>query len=141
MCDGRCAPKSSDGLAIYRPMVWKRIGSQPTGEARGLIAAAEANPDRAIELLEEATRRYFVSSYGDEAAYQFGLLLLDRGEFVGATQVLEKLLNEYKNPSMSKNDIQLRLAVAKAGLGERDNGPGRYRQYSPTRTSVYSVAA
>src|SRR4051794_27480987 len=63
------------------------------GEAQGLLAAA--GPDKEEEALSQVVRRFFLSSQGDDAAYKLGCLALDRHDFVGASRLFAKVLDEH----------------------------------------------
>lgn len=99
----------AEGLAQYRIVA--------DGPARTLLAAASG--EREESALEEVVRRYFVSSVGDDAAWRLGCLLLDRHDFVGAGRVFEKILAVHPDPTMSREDVMLRLAVCQARSGNR----------------------
>jgi len=98
------------GLRMYR--LFK------DGEAQALLAAAKT-PQRREEALSAVVRRFFLSSYGDDAAFELACRQMDRGEFVGASRMLTKILDQYPDPSVAESEILLRLAVSQAQLGER----------------------
>lgn len=93
------------------------------GEAQAILAAA--TPDKEEEALSQVVRRFFLSSLGDDAAYKLGCLALDRYDFVGASRMFSKVLDEHPDPSVSKADLLLRLAVAAGRVGDRD-GANKY---------------
>src|SRR5688572_4855127 len=78
------------------------------GEAQALIAAA--GPDKEEDALSQVLRRFFMSSLGDDAAYKLGCVALDRHDFVGASRLFTKVLEEHPDPSMPRSDLLLRLA-------------------------------
>jgi len=86
-------------------------------EAQALIAAGGSEGEEAA--LSQVVRRFFLSSLGDDAAYKLACLALDRHDFVGASRLLNKILESHPDPSISKADIVLRLAVASAHMQDR----------------------
>ena len=97
------------GLKTYRLQV--------DGNAQAVLASG-AGPRRE-EALSNVVRKYFLSSFGDDAAFELACLSMDRGEFIGASRLLQKILDGYPDPSVSRGEILLRLAVAHARLGDR----------------------
>jgi outer membrane protein assembly factor BamB len=87
------------------------------GEAQAILAAAFTSAKREAALAE-IVRRYFLSSLGDDAALELAALQLDRLDFIGASRLLSKVLDEYPNPTVSRADLLMRLAVANARLGD-----------------------
>jgi len=86
------------------------------GEAQAVLADSEGKTQE--ELLSQVARRFFLSSQGDDAAYRLACLALDRHDFVGAGRWLTKVLEEHPDPSMSRDDLLLRLAVAHGKVGD-----------------------
>jgi outer membrane protein assembly factor BamB len=86
------------------------------GEAQAILAAVAAS--RREAALAEIVRRYFLSSLGDDAALELAALQLDRLDFIGASRLLSKVLDEYPQPSVARADLLARLAVANARLGD-----------------------
>jgi outer membrane protein assembly factor BamB len=105
------------------------------GEAQAVLADKEGKSEE--ELLSEVARRFFLSSQGDDAAYRLACMSLDRHDFVGAGRWLAKVLNEHPDPSMSKDDLLLRLAVAHGKVGDVDAAERvlALLEKSPTRPS------
>jgi outer membrane protein assembly factor BamB len=97
------------GLKTYRLQV--------DGNAQATLAAG-AGPRRE-EALSNVVRKYFLSSFGDDAAFELACLSMDRGEFIGASRLLAKILAGYPDPSVPRNEILLRLVVAHSRLGDR----------------------
>lgn len=108
-----------EGLRIYR--------ISADGEAQAILAAGK---DREEEALAEVVRKYFVSSFGDDAAYKLGCYALDRGDFVGAGRLFAKVIEEHPDPSVSLADAWLRLAVAAAHVGDADSAAKALEQVS-----------
>ena len=86
------------------------------GEARAILASATGNQRESA--LAEVVRRYFLSSLGDDAALELASLQLDRLDFIGASRLLTKVLEEYPRPSVPRSELLARLAVANARLGD-----------------------
>lgn len=87
------------------------------GEAQALIAAGGSAGEEAA--LAQVVRRFFLSSLGDDAAFKLACLALDRHDFVGASRLLNKILDRHPDPSIPKTDILLRLAVTSAHMQDR----------------------
>ena len=100
----------AEGLKVYRLTA--------DGEAQAILAAGEG--DRLEESLVQVTRRYFLSSHGDDAAFKLACLRMDRYDFVGSSRLLAKILEEYPDPSVPREQILARLAVASARVGDRE---------------------
>lgn len=100
----------AEGLHVYRLTA--------DGEARGLMAITESAERETA--LAELVRRFFLSSYGDDAAYELGCALLDRCEFIAASRLFTKILNDHPDPSVPKEHVLLRLALANARLGDSE---------------------
>jgi outer membrane protein assembly factor BamB len=111
----RLADLPKIALATYR--------IRADGEAQALLSAAE--PDKEEDALTQVVRRFFMSSVGDDAAYRLGCLALDRYDFVGASRMFSKVLEEHPDPSIPRTDLLLRLAVAAGRVGDRD-GANKY---------------
>jgi outer membrane protein assembly factor BamB len=88
------------------------------GEAQAVLSAAGAEKEE--DALAEVVRRFFLSSLGDDAAYKLGCLALDRYDFIGASRLFAKVLEEHPDPSMPRSELLIRLAVAAGRVGDRD---------------------
>lgn len=88
------------------------------GEAQALLAQAEG--ENGETQLGKIVRRYFMSSFGDDAAYQLACIALDRHDFVGARRLLERVLHEHPDASVPRGALLLRHAVAAARSGDLD---------------------
>lgn len=86
-------------------------------EVVGMLA--RVTPENESEILGQIVRRFFLSEQGDDAAYRIACRALDRGDFVLATRMFLKVLDEHPDPSISKGDLQLRLAIAAGKLGDK----------------------
>jgi len=96
-----------EGLRIYRVTA--------DAEAKEILAAGAENREAA---LAEVVRRFFLSSIGDDAAYELACRQLDRYDFVGARRLLSKIIEEHPDPSIPREQVMLRLAVANARVGD-----------------------
>src|SRR5438477_397859 len=96
------AVMKADGLTTYR--------LSADGEAQAVLdAAAPGQRDRALEAV---VRRFFLSSYGDQAAYELGCLSMDRGDWAAARRLLLKVTQQYPDPKVDRGRALSRLAVA-----------------------------
>lgn len=68
--------------------------------------------------LREGIRRYFLSSYGDEAVFALALLRLDAGRPGESVQLLARL-EEHPDPSIDRRRLLAARAVAAARAGQR----------------------
>ena len=89
-----------------------RVNTDP--EARSLLAAATGDLREAA--LAEVVRKYFLSSVGDEAAFELACLQLERQEYAAGLRLLKKLTS-YPQSEISPANVLLRLAVAQARIG------------------------
>ncbi|MFQ5730401.1 MAG: PQQ-binding-like beta-propeller repeat protein [Planctomycetaceae bacterium] len=96
-----------DGLRTYR--------LKADGEARALLSG---DSDRREEALSAVVRRFFLSSYGDDAAFELACRKMDRSEFVGASRMLLKVLHDYPDSNIARDELLMRLAVAQARVGD-----------------------
>lgn len=96
------------GLDLYR--------LRADGEARALIAGS--NAETRERALANVVRKYFISKHGDDAAFELACRKMDRGEFIGASRLFEKVLTEYPDSDVGKDEILRRLAVAQARVGD-----------------------
>ena len=86
------------------------------GEARAILRRAGAE-GREVALAE-VVRRYFLSSQGDDAAFELACLKLDRFEFLPAARLLLKLRSAYPDSEIAKEEVTVRLLAANARLGD-----------------------
>lgn len=101
----------AEGLAAYRV--------RADAEAKEIMAQASGPTD--INALNKVVRQYFVSSLGDEAAYDLGCIYLDRYDFIGARRMFEKVVRQHPDPSMSLDDLYTRIALCQSFLGDVDS--------------------
>lgn len=99
-----------NGLQVYR--------ISADGKAKGLMPGSPAEASE--ESLNKLVRLYFMSSIGDDAAYELGCRALDRRDFVSASRLFSKILNEHPDPSVDKGELLVRSAIASGNLGDRE---------------------
>lgn len=99
-----------NGLQVYR--------ISADGKARALMPGDAADADE--DSLSKLVRLYFMSSIGDDAAYELGCRALDRRDFVAASRMFSKILNEHPDPSVEKNEVLIRAAIAAGNLGDTE---------------------
>ena len=99
---------SPDGLNAYRVAA--------DAAAREILAQSQGDYD--LDTLNQIVERYFLSSFGDDAAYQLGCIYLDNHDFVGAARLLRKIAERYPDPSVPLSDVWLRIAIAYIYIGD-----------------------
>ncbi|MDX1944384.1 MAG: PQQ-binding-like beta-propeller repeat protein [Pirellulaceae bacterium] len=104
-------------LARLPPLALQTYRVSADGEAQAILAAAGAGQEE--EALATVVRRYFLSSHGDDAAYELACLALDRHDFVGASRLLSRILERHPDPSIPASELWLRMAVASARMGDK----------------------
>ncbi len=87
-------------------------------DAKAILAAAKDGQDS--QALGRVVGNYFVSSVGDDAAFQLGCLNLDRYDFVGALRLFQKLIDRYPDSDVPPDQVHLRIALCHAFLGNAD---------------------
>lgn len=97
-----------EGLAAYRVLA--------DAEAKEILAAANGEHD--VVALNQVVRNYFLSSLGDDAAFELGCLYLDQFDFTGARRMFEKIIQNYPDPSVPLDQVQLRIALCQSYLGQ-----------------------
>ncbi len=97
-----------EGLAAYRVMA--------DAQAKEILAAATGPQDTLA--LNQVVRLYFISSLGDDAAFQLGCIYLDQFDFAGARRMFEKILNHYPDSSIPRDQVLLRVALCQSYLGQ-----------------------
>lgn len=99
------------GLASYRITA--------DANAREIMAeAGDAYDERALKLV---VRNYFLSSIGDDSALTLSAIYMDQFDFVGAYRMLEKITKNYPDPSVSLSEVESRMAICQAMMGEEKN--------------------
>ena len=102
-----------------------RIAADPSAAA--LFRRADEQLD--TELLSTVVQRYFLSSYGDEAAFRLACHRLDRGDFASAYRLLTQLRERYPDPTVPDAEVLLRLAVTGAKVGQPDKARQFWAEY------------
>ena len=97
-----------EGLSAYRVLA--------DAEAKEILAQASGPND--TEALNQIVRSYFVSSFGDDAAFSLGCIYLDQYDFIGARRLFEKIVNQHPDPSVPKDELYSRIALCQAFLGD-----------------------
>lgn len=99
-----------NGLQVYR--------ISADGKAKALMPGSPAEAD--LESLNKLVRLYFMSSIGDEAAFELGCRALDQRDFVSASRLFNKVLSEHPDPSVDRNEVLIRQAIAAGNLGDQN---------------------
>ena len=97
-----------EGLSAYRVIA--------DAEAKEIMAAAKGQSD--LIALNKVVRQYFISSLGDEAAFELGCIYLDRFDFIGARRMFEKITRQYPDPSVALDEVYVRIALCQSYLGD-----------------------
>ncbi len=100
-----------EGLASYRV----------TADALAKAILAEASDPFDQDALRKVVRKYFLSTIGDDAAFTLSSIYMDQFDFVGAIRMLEKIVRNYPDPSVSLVDVHTRIALCQAMMGEESN--------------------
>lgn len=95
-------------------------GYRVNADAEAKLAMEQPGAKDSEAALAEVVRRYFLSSLGDDAAFELACRKLDRYEFLPAIRLLDKIINDYPNPSVGKDLVLLRLAALNARVGDAD---------------------
>ncbi|MGY8686405.1 MAG: tetratricopeptide repeat protein, partial [Verrucomicrobiales bacterium] len=96
-----------EGLDAYRLKI--------DGDARALLA--RSTPETRESALAEIVLRYFLSSVGDDAAFELGCLKMERGESLPAVRLFTKIIDEYPASSIERPEVEIRLAGSLARAG------------------------
>ena len=116
----------SDGLAAYRVIA--------DAEAKEVMAQATCEHD--VVALNKVVRLYFISSLGDEAAFQLGCIYLDRFDFIGARRMFEKIARNYPDPSVPLDEVYARIALCQSYLGDLKSAQASLVQADEIRAST-----
>ena len=85
------------------------------GDARVLLA--RATPETRESALADVVLRFFLSSVGDDSAFELGCLKMERGEFLPAVRLFSKILDEYPKTDLDPVEVEIRLAGSLARVG------------------------
>ncbi len=131
--DGRTYTSLADEieltLASLPPLALSTYRITADGEAQAILS--RATPETEEDALARVANRYFLSSLGDDAAFRLACLALDRHDFVGASRLLNKILERHPDPSVPRAEVLLRLAVASSRVGDKQGA----------ETSLSSIAS
>ena len=117
-----------EGLQMYRITA--------DGQAKEIMAEAQGG-DR-VPGLSQVVKRFFISSEGDDAAFELAGIYLDRFDFVGAIRLYRKIIDSYPDPSVPMDQVWLRLALSYAYVGNREaamDALGKARELSANAES------
>ena len=106
----RIAKLPADGLRTYRI-------SADAGATE--ILAAQSASDR-IAALNRIVNEYFLSALGDDAALELASHSLDAFDFVGAGRLLQRIVDDYPDPSVPIDQVWMRIAVCQSFNGNYD---------------------
>lgn len=117
----------ADGLKVYRG----------TADVQAFqLLADEANRE---EALAAVIQKYFLSSQGDNAAFELAGRALDRFDFLLAARLLTRLAEEYPDSEIPREEVLLRLAVANAHLGDQEAARNLLDQIAKAGPGVTAV--
>ncbi|MEX0715346.1 MAG: PQQ-binding-like beta-propeller repeat protein [Planctomycetaceae bacterium] len=69
------------------------------------------------EALGRIVHSYFLSSFGDDAAYELAAVRFDRGEMPAAARLLTRILEDHPRPDVPREKVLFRLALVEARMG------------------------
>ena len=100
-----------EGLLAYRITA--------DAEAKEILnGVPRTDSSRFQTALSSVIRQYFISSLGDDAAYELGSIYLDHYDFTGALRLFEKIASTYPDPSVPLDQVYLRIALCHSWLGD-----------------------
>ncbi|WP_166819752.1 outer membrane protein assembly factor BamB family protein [Thalassoroseus pseudoceratinae] len=106
--EARLAQLPDSGSRLYR--------LQANTEAQVLLNLAEnESPSQADRVV---TQRYFLSDHGDDALWRRASEAFDRQNFVVASRMIDRIVQEHPRSSIPRDWLLLRKSVAEARLGE-----------------------
>jgi outer membrane protein assembly factor BamB/tetratricopeptide (TPR) repeat protein len=97
-----------EGLVAYRVIA----------DAAAKEILAEAADDSNVTALNSVVRNYFISSLGDESAFNLGSVYLDQFDFIGARRMFEKIATQYPDPTVPMDEVYSKIALCQAFLGD-----------------------
>ncbi|MCH2178928.1 MAG: PQQ-like beta-propeller repeat protein [Mariniblastus sp.] len=103
-----------EGLRVYRV--------KADASAKEILAAAGDPYD--MPALSQVVRQYFLSSSGDDAALTLSSLYIDQYDFVGAYRLLNKIVEHYPDPTVSLQEVYLKMALCEAFFGDATGAKG-----------------
>lgn len=146
---GRCGDTlySTDGEIYYSigRQVEKRIAQLPADGLRTYrisadagameILAAQGTSDRTAAL-NRIVSEYFLSSLGDDAALELASHFLDGFDFVGAGRLLQRVVDDYPDPSIPLDQVWSRIAICQAFAGNHDAAAVALKQARSSGPSI-----
>ncbi|MBE86118.1 MAG: hypothetical protein CMO69_00100 [Verrucomicrobiales bacterium] len=87
------------------------------GQAKIILSSYKEENERE-NALSELVKKYFLSSLGDDAAYELACLKLDRYEFLPAIRLIDKILDDYPDTDINLSHLLIRAAVLSARVGD-----------------------
>ena len=115
---------------LYRSVsgeIEKTLSALPVEGLKGYRLNADAEAKEVLssyvdedreKALAEVVQRYFLSSFGDDAAFELACFKLDRYEFLPAIRLLEKIIDEYPDSDVKRSEVVLRIAALNARVGD-----------------------
>ncbi len=155
---GRCGDTlySTDGEIYYSVgrQVEKLIAQLPPDGLRTYRISADAGaaellaalgPTDRTAALNRVVNEYFLSSGGDDAAFELSGQALDSFDFVGASRLLQRIVDDYPDPTVPLDQVWMRVAVCQAFVGNQDAAAialkqAREMEGGATRQSIEHVA-
>lgn len=96
------------GLSVYR--------IKADAEAAQILAKGRGDLDE--QALSQVVRKYFVSSFGDDAAFKLACLNLDNHDFIGAQRLLRKVIEQHPDPSIPLDQLFVRISLCQTVMGD-----------------------
>ena len=118
-----------EGLTAYRVIA--------DAEAKEILAQATSEND--VIALNKVVRLYFISSLGDESAFQLGCIYLDQFDFIGARRMFEKITKSYPDPSIPMDEVYARIALCQSYLGDLKSAQASLEQADLIRANTQHV--
>jgi len=115
---------------LYRSVsgeIENALSALPAEGLKGYRVNADADANEVLssyvdedreKALAEVVRRYFLSSFGDDAAFELACFKLDRYEFLPAIRLLEKIIDDYPDSNVNRSEVILRIAALNARVGD-----------------------
>ncbi|QDT56830.1 Outer membrane protein assembly factor BamB [Caulifigura coniformis] len=107
--------ESLRAIVAAGPEAVRHYRLQSDGPARVLMARQGEDREAA---LAEIVRRYFLTTIGDDAAFELGCRLLERGDVTSADHLFDRL-SLYPDSSIEPDAITVRRAVTQSRLGRQ----------------------
>ena len=109
------------------------------GEVAAMLAEV-SDPQAREAALMQIVQRFFLSTKGDDAAYELGCRALDRCDFIYATHLFNRILEDYPDSDLDPAVVYLRLAVAQVELGARSDAADSLKQFRTLRPEAAESA-